>query len=135
MLFFSCYSQRQESIIYVIPDSVEILASEYIEKHNEYCYFVMYNNGENYELFIVSGDDYQDKSYSAFITNSNRKVVIDDKEYPMLFEYDFDFSTIDKLNIGEFGKRDGMIKRVQAIYHGYSIKFDRSGKLIDSTDK
>lgn len=134
MSIISCNAQKKGDITYLLPDDVEVELNEHLSQSSGFNYMVLFGSKEHYELFVINDDEYSKRPYGNFITATNRNVLVNGKSYPLLLDYDFNFSTTDIVNIGEFGKRDGMVKKVQSIFHGYSIKFTNKG-IINKVPK
>ena len=49
---------------------------------------------------------------------------------PLLLDYDFSFSTTDLMHVGEFGHREGNIKKLHLIAHRYTTYFKMSGSIL-----
>jgi hypothetical protein len=127
MSLTSCNAQKKGDVTYLLPDDVEIELNEHLSQSTDFNYMVLFSSKDFYELFVINDNEYAKRPYGSFITATNRNVMVNGKNYPLLLDYDFNFSTTDTINIGEFGKRDGMVKKVQPIFHGYSIKFTNKG--------
>jgi len=123
----SCKAQQKGDVTYLLPDDVEVELNTHLSKSSGFNYMVLFDSEDYYELFVINDNEYAERPYGSFITATNRNILVNDKSYPLLLDYDFNFSTTDTVNIGEFGKRDGMVKKVQPIFHGYSIKFTNKG--------
>jgi hypothetical protein len=80
------------------------------------------------EFMIIPGSYRKEDVFSSF---TNRFVLINKTKYPVTFDYDEIFSTVDPHNTGEFSKREGYIKKGITIFEGYSLTFDRRGNIID----
>lgn len=125
-------AQQSDSIIYILPDQVEIKLNSHIEKiytydPNRECYFYLEKtNDENFRIFV--GTKSKDTIWANF---SNRYVVVNNRKISLIFDYDLIWSTKNTENIGSFGKRAGEILKTKIIYDGYNITFDRNGKCLE----
>lgn len=117
-------AQEKDSIIYIFPDKVEKLFYEYIQTYSpdETFDFHLVTRDDKYKLFVTTGD-----KNNYWGNNTNRFILINDKKYPLTFDYDCLFSTENRFDIGQFGQREGYILRSWFIIEGYNITFDRYG--------
>lgn len=123
-------SQEVDSIIYILPDRIEVKLDSIVterKKYDEPIFFMLKRVGEN-EFKIIPGSYRKDENSNSF---TNRFVLINKTKYPVTFDYDEFFGTLDTYNIGEFGRREGFIKKRVTIFEGYSLTFDRRGNIIE----
>lgn len=136
--FLWIYSNAQKSsILYYLPDSVEVKVNDYIskQKHNPNFYFML--ESVNKDTFRVNVCQYQNKEkrrLENWIFLTRRKVVICKSNYPLLLDYDYKFSTLDTLRVGSYGDRANKIVRQLPIAHCFSVKFTKY-YILDSADK
>lgn len=124
--------QNQDSIVYIVPDSVEIMLNKEIQSRKSYrkdidcgLYLSKGSNG----MFTLHLIEYND--FNFHLKNSNRYLLVDSTKYPLLFDYDIEFASYGKREIREMGSRfDGVIPKNYYIIEGYSISFDLFGKNI-----
>lgn len=134
-MFFSFFTsvngEEKDSIIYYLPDSVEIIINDYLQSW-EYdtikfeC--IMKQDGKLYELIVCQ---YNDKNYIS--ENTNRYVIINNRRIPVYFDYDIEFWLKEEQvkNLGEFGNRfGGLLPKRKILFHCFSIKFNRLGNNI-----
>lgn len=119
------FSQKQDSIIYIFPDKVEQITN--FENLNFEFYLESMNNGKFKATFTYS----KNKLDSYWVNNTNRFILIKDKKYPLVLDYDSTFSTKRPTEIGNYGQREGTILRSTFIYEGYSITFDKIGQFVE----
>ncbi len=120
---------NENRILYVFPDEVEVALNDYIKnlkKINKDFQFnlILYKEADgNYRVFVSYYEpSKRSLTYSVLVDwpeCSDRRVIINDEEYPLVFDHDYDFGTPDPLNISEFGKRDETILRVMLICDGF----------------
>jgi len=134
-LTFRSYSQS--GIKYFVPDTVEILLEKQVRsfKNNikdEKVYFLLGKENDNtYHLSLIRDKSNQiDNMTAKLLKSNNRCIVIDQEQYPLIFDYDFTFGTPKETQIGEFGKREGNIVRSNMLFHGYSIYFNMKGQVL-----
>lgn len=141
-LSFSVYAtgraQTNNRILYVLPDSVEVAASVYFQHitgtaaaNQFYCLLATEGN----DTCAITISRYEERAktiVNRWLSHSNRSVIINKTEYPLLTDLDFRFGLPDEKNIGQMGKRDGMIGKVEAIPHrAYTIIFKTdNGKVL-----
>jgi hypothetical protein len=78
-----------------------------------------------------SGSEFVNK----LIMNSNRYLLIDKEKLPLIFDYDFKFSSPDLEHIGSFGERELNIVRSNLPFHSYTLSFNLHGKVVRITEK
>lgn len=136
----NAYSQS-DKIVYILPDSVEVSIKNRItiirKKHTEASFSCMLFNNKNdtygISLFVndgKSGDDF----INALLKKTNRVLLVDKEELPLITDYDVKFSSPNLKHIGELGKREGNISRSQLLFHGYTVFFNSRGKIIRVSD-
>jgi hypothetical protein len=138
LLSIKVYSQSK--VVYIIPDSVEVAIKKQISKlkHNSadaFIYFLLEKNkGGIYSLSLFRDPARQGGLMDKILKLTNRVLLIDEDKYPLMFDYDFTFSTPKETKIGSIGNREGNVVRSTALFHGYTIFFNTSGKIIKVSD-
>ncbi len=134
-LNISIYSQEKDSIIYIFPDKIE-------QKLYEQMKELIYTDGYDFEFYLQTLDInkfrltysyYKKQSFSYWGNNTNRFILIKNKMYPLILDYDSLFSTSKPEKVGEYGDREGFILRSSFIYEGYNITFDKTGKCLSES--
>jgi len=122
---------NKDSIIYILPDNIELMIFEYTEKIDTLKYnfefFLSRIGDEEFKINISLFKRYND---NFWYNNTNRYILINNKRYPLILDYDSLFSTSKPVNLGKMGKREGYILRSTFIYDGFSISFNKEGKVI-----
>jgi len=123
IIIFNC-TFAQDKILYFVPDAVELKLEGLLEK----------KKGEKLSVFLMKDkDDYalylsfvkKDEEYNDYwVDRTNRYIVIGEKEYPLIFDYDLTFSTPNPKSAGSLGNREGNILKIAIIYEGYYVKFN-----------
>lgn len=126
------YSQKQDSIIYIFPDNVEKrLFEQLIDVGiNDIFNFQFYLNTLEKDTFMIALSYSGGKSNNYWVNNTNRFVLVKDKKYPLVLDYDSNYSTENSKEVGYYGQREGNVLRSFFIYDGYNITFDKSGKIL-----
>ena len=70
------------------------------------------------------------KNILKWVLQSNRYVIVNKKSYPLVLDYDLKFGSIDNNNIGNFGVRDGQVKKASLIIDGTTIYFKGDGAIM-----
>lgn len=136
---FNVYCQK-DTIKYIIPDSVELAASAYIEmqkssKATYRCYFNLQKESKGiYTLFIHDYSDRTSSKLRKWINSTSRFLLIDTSFYPVLSENDFAFGTVTKNDFGSIGSRirNLKIRRIFPIGEPFFIRFSKKGEVIQS---
>lgn len=136
LFIFCCYtnvnSQTRDSIIYIFPDKVEHKLFQYIQNDNKhrdcpYSFFLETEGVDAYRVFVSCNAK---ESENFWVKNTNRFVIIKDKFYPLVVDYDSLFSTNKPNEIGKYGRREGFVWRTYFLNEGYNLSFDRYGKKV-----
>lgn len=117
-------------ILYVFPDDVEVALDQHIESlpNKEDLQFVLTlckNVDGTYEIYVNSHSTDDGIVYWERVTN--RYAVINDKVYPLLFDYDYDFGAPKPSDIGTYGRREGQVQRIITCNDGFHLTFSRTG--------
>lgn len=125
-------SEIKDSILYILPDKVEVKLSEYIQssklENSRWKFYLTRTENSMYRIYVAS---FKGETTDYWYINTNRFVVIDTENFPLILDYDSMFSTKDPDRIGEYGKREGQILKTTFIYDGYNIIFDKNGKYLE----
>ena len=126
-------AQKLNQIKYILPDKVEIFLDSCIKQYrkNFTFYFIL---GKDSEYYVSMGVYNKEKKNEApkWAIETNRFLIINKKNFPLIFDYDTKFALIDS-NLGQFGKRDGNIKRVKLLFHGITVSFKSNGLIIKTS--
>ncbi|WP_407033032.1 hypothetical protein [Polluticaenibacter yanchengensis] len=137
LVLFAFKANAQDSkIIYILPDSVELLLFNKTTEDSVDCSKILYYlekvKDDTMQITLIQFD--KNKKTKSFASQlgmlTNRVVQIADKSYPLIFDYDFIFSTPNNKDIGTIGKREGYILKSMLLTHGYSIIFTLDGDFI-----
>jgi hypothetical protein len=130
------YSQSSK-IVYIIPDSVEVAIEKQIVhlkvgSKNTLVYFLLEKDNEGtYSLSLFCDEKKQREGLAGKISKlTNRVILINKNKYPLMLDYDFIFGTPKEKQVGSFGSREGNIVRSTVLFHGYTIYFNKRGKII-----
>lgn len=136
---FTGYTQERK-ITYILPDSVEIRINKHIVTRSsldnkvDYYFLLREDTPKVYNLTIIPFEVKDKTEVSSWINATNRYALINGRLYPLLFDYDFTFSTPDPNNVGSFGHRDGNIRKLHLIAHRYTIFFKTNGSILKEED-
>ncbi len=124
-----------DKILYIFPDDVEIAINDYIEKYadKESLQFVLTlykDEAGTYKVYVNSYRTDSGNSKHCWEQATNRFAVVNNNEYPLLFDYDYDFSTTKPSEIGEYGQREGQVLKIMSINDGFYVKFSKSGICV-----
>lgn len=125
-------AQKNNQIRYILPDQVEVLLDSCINKlkKSETQFYFLLKKDSLYSITIGRYNNKEAKNILKWVKQSNRYIVINAKIYPLIFDHDLKFAAVDNNNIGEFGKREGNIKRANLILHSITIFFKSDGNII-----
>lgn len=139
LLLIVCYVTSivsAQEILYVFPDSIEKLLAQQVGKYRfknekERVYLSLDRNEEIYLLRLGTYYNDRDDDLTRWIKGSNRVGLVNTMKYPLLLDMDFDFGAPDRSAVGTFGKREGETKRIQVLMHGYYVRFNKNGKVLE----
>jgi hypothetical protein len=132
VLMNNVYSQENKEILYILPDNVETALNKHIEhiikKKELDVYFTLNRmSKDKYKIDVTFYSPKKEKQLTYWIRVTNRYVVINKEKYPLLLDYDYNFSTKKPHCIGKYGEREGNIQRTIVIHEGYSVLFNKFG--------
>ncbi|MDR3009525.1 MAG: hypothetical protein LBV59_16440 [Sphingobacterium sp.] len=124
-----------QEILYVFPETVEKIVDQHLSKYKlnedkERVYLTLDRNAEIYTLTISTYFVDRDDDLTWWIKGSNRVGLVNTKKYPLLLDMDFDFGAPDRKAVGKFGERNGQVKRMRVLLHGFYVEFSKSGKIL-----
>jgi hypothetical protein len=146
ILMFTCFVQckvrnSNKIIQYVLPYQVELALTNQIQtKENHHLiFFSMSKNGENHVVILIQCTREELKKMDKFnmVANSSRFLILGNKFYLLLFDYDYKFATKltkkslrssvqERWNNESFG-----IPRSSPIYDGaFTLKFNKNGDIV-----
>jgi hypothetical protein len=139
-LGFKGYSQSSD-IVYIIPDNVEVALERQItylkvDTTKTLVYFLLEKDDEGiYSLSLFHDIINQQEGLTGKILKlTNRVLLINKNKYPLILDYDFTFGTPKVDQIATFGSREGNIVRSVILFHGYTIYFNKLGKIIKTSN-
>ncbi|KXB43158.1 hypothetical protein HMPREF1870_01308 [Bacteroidales bacterium KA00344] len=121
------YSQNYK-INYFVSDSAEIQINKYIKKmkispKEELCVYIHLCN-PNIQLYFLRVLKNDSSSVSRLAQLSNRYLIIEQKSYSIIFDYDFILGTMTPLEeIGLYGYREGTIKKSHLLLHSSFFEY------------
>ncbi|QMU65822.1 MAG: hypothetical protein GKR88_17095 [Flavobacteriaceae bacterium] len=138
IFFVSCSprlteNQRDQDIIYILPKNIEenlnnLLLLKFKQSNN--VYFDFRKKEKNYIVHVSNLDVY-------WKGKTNRKVLIKDVLYPLFFEIDFSFATMESLpeilkRLNDEKSDPFLLRKSQSVIYdrAYKIEFDDNGKII-----
>jgi len=115
------HTQVLDSILYVLPDSVEIALNNYLSSLKEHrldtkVYFIMGRIEVDSLPSALSKYDYfittcigNVKKQDFFTSNANRFIIVNNYKIPVFFDYDIEFYLDEnrRKSLGKFGSRFG----------------------------
>lgn len=125
-------AQKSNQIRYILPDNVEVFLDSCIKKSesNGTQFYFLLKKDTTYNITIGRYSKKEKKNILKWIKQSNRYIVVNEKIYPLIFDYDLKFAAVDNNNIGEFGSREGNVKRASLMLHGVTVYFKSDGSII-----
>jgi hypothetical protein len=131
LIAITSYSQKRKPIVYIVPDKVEIMLDSCIQFYSkrDFDFYFILEKDSLYNITVASYQKNEAKRLIKWVKQSNRRIVINNKTYPLIFDYDFKFGVKDD-NIGVFKNRDSNIRRSRVISHGITIMFDSWGDYV-----
>ena len=93
ILFYSCNSSKlsnSRTIPYIFPNKVTLLISNYLNENGDVSFLHLSRSNNNWILTFIKCDECENNI--NWIKNTNRKVYVNSKFYPLLFDSDEIFS-------------------------------------------
>lgn len=122
-----------QRILYIFPDQVEKALGDYFNSlannRSKYC-LTLYKDDGIYTIYVTSFTKSSRKDFLVWVKATTRVALINKNKYPVLLQEDYVFGTPDTSKVGEYGNREGRIKRLAVINEGYSVKFTKTGQII-----
>ena len=130
LVFFSCSSNKSNhstTIPYIFPIKVTLLISDYLINNNDVSFLYLSKSDNDWVLIFIKCAGCENDN--NWVKNTNRKVYVNRKFYPLVFDSDVNFS------IKETG--DYLISSDMASYHreiflihnSYRIIFDKNDTI------
>ena len=137
----SCLGALTEPIIYHFPEKVQSYIRMWVDsfdetKRKDVCFFLGSSRGNasgEYIFYLHLSTGRGSGAWGGMVERSNRWVSIGSTLYPIIVDYDeiYGISCDQDLGqLGTIGKRDGLIRRSKALFHGNTIYFDLKGKHV-----
>jgi len=118
-----------------MPDRVELKLYEYINNLDSSKYsFEFFLKRLDEDKYRICVGIYSKLNSNYWSKNTNRFILIDEKRYPLWYDYDVMFSTKNKHNLGKMGSREGLILKIQPIFDGYNIDFNLKGDIFSENE-
>ncbi|MDO5523560.1 MAG: hypothetical protein Q4G48_05880 [Bacteroidia bacterium] len=125
-VFISIDAKETDSIFFILPDSVELKISEEI-KNIDFSEFGLFFSLSTFDknIYRINYSCFSNvsKPKDPWVDNTNRFLIINDNKFPLIFDYDSDFST-------QKNSISGKNQKVYIIFDGYSITFRSDGTII-----
>lgn len=126
--------KQQDSIVYILPNNVIKTLEQRINGRYDKIYFRLSNNGDNYSIYYSYINN--NSMISAWVKNTNRKILIDKKLYPLIFNLDESLGTTDSYSkiLKEIKESTyyPSYSRVRILYHGEIIVFNLRGEIFSN---
>jgi len=129
------YSQERDSIIYIFPERVEALLYKRINErlsHNENLNFSFHLTRVTMDTFRIFLIGFSGTTRNYWDRNTNRFILINNKKYPLTFDYDSKFSTSSPETV-QYYRGERMVRRTRFLHEGYNITFDKLGRYISES--
>lgn len=133
IILTSCNSRIKSSndILYIFPKEVNDQLSKYLINNDVKSTYLMVSNTQLGNFVVYVTYDYN-LNHKYFTENTNRKVFINNKFYPVIFETDEIFSQPENSDsVLHKIKNELPIRSIYSTYDNiFNITFDRNGKIV-----
>jgi len=85
---------------------------------------------DTFRIFFIEVGRLPRRNYWA--RNTNRFILINNKKYPLTFDYDSKFSTSSPETV-QYYRGERMVRRTLFLHEGYNITFDELGWYISES--
>ncbi len=151
-IFVGCRTSKiNNSIPYILPRKVEHKLYKIVKEKPEsrFSFYLSQKDNNIFEITVSeSKNNFEEIDNFNYIKKSNRKVLINDKFYPLVFASDYLFGTdmnqteqktlLERDKMDEKGRsREGkdsdffVLRRSYTVFEGYSITFDHKGNILN----
>lgn len=138
MVICSCSLQRVSSdsnlkrvIPYILPDSVgKLLIGEVLNKEGNVYFFLSKLNNDIYSIYAST---IRNGKSDIWVENTTRRLFLDGKFYPILFDYDSELGTRDTAEdiVKQYKSGEHLVTTHRfTLYHGVHIDFKRDGTIV-----
>ncbi len=150
-----CKATKADEVIpYILPENIEIKLYEIVKEkpNNSFCFYLTQKDLSVFEIIVrtdTKKGNFKTVDSFDYIKKSNRKVLINDTFYPLVFMSDYTFGTdMRKTELITLSERKERLKKYETdrtysednlfnvhrswlISEGYSITFDNKGNIIE----
>jgi len=145
LLLTSCFSRNSSTVKYILPLNVEKEIVVELNKDKNSDYFIVLNSYDNEnEISLVKSKNLIKEKYGFYsVSNSGRRVLIDDKFYPLMLGTDLKFgkkycefkTSFPSLNerLNQVSKEEGLCilnPPIKIYDNAFTVKFNKSGEVI-----
>lgn len=140
VIMASCGSKKKttetvvdDSIVYVLPNTVTIALKDKIKNNYNNIYFQL-KKGDNYSYILYYDYTSPNNKVDIWVKETKRKLLIDDKIYPLIFDTDETFGVTNSYsNIlkSRRNKENIFFDRLSIANNRNSIRFTAKGDILD----
>lgn len=133
IIYITGFAQKK-SIKYIFSDAVEIkldsIANSFVKAGKDIrIYLVLQKNATGYTISVCHYKKSEKNNIPKAVKITNRYAIINDRLIPVIFDYDFFFSSPSK-DISVFKNRDDQIVRSSFLNHGPVLTINSKGNFI-----
>ncbi|WP_346319393.1 hypothetical protein [Chitinophaga sp. YIM B06452] len=133
VLQLSVQAQNRRMVLSV-PDSVGMKVQEHIigiltttDKKDFYC-LLEADTGQTFRLTVFAFDP--DCPPNPWVDLAHGVLLVNDRQIPLLFDYDFWFGTFLKEPPSDYGRQEQPIFKVLSLTDSYIIYFKKEGNIL-----
>ncbi len=129
LIFCACSSNKSNNsttIPYIFPNKVTSLISDYLIKNEDINFLRLSKSNNDWVLTFVKCDGCDNNN---FVKNTNRKVYVNRKFYPLLFESDEKFSIKENGDYLISTDMESFNRQTFLLHNKYHIIFDSNDSV------
>jgi len=126
LIFYSCSSYKfdnSKTIPYVFPNKVTLLISSYLIENKDIAFLYLSKIDNDWVLTFVKCNGCENDI--NWVKNTNRKVYVNRKFYPLVFDSDFKFSVKENGNYLISTDMESINRQTFLIHNAYHIIFNQ----------
>lgn len=129
LIFCACGSNKSNNsttIPYIFPIKVTSLISNYLNKNEDVSFFYLTKSNNDWNLIFIKCDGCENKNW---VKNTNRKVYVNRKFYPLVFGSDVTFSIKETGDYLISTDMDSFSREAFLFHNKYHIIFDQNDSI------
>jgi hypothetical protein len=127
LIFYACSSNKSNNsttIPYIFPNKVTSLISDYLINNEDISFFYLSRSNNDWVLTFIKCDGCENDN--SWVKSTNRKVYVNRKFYPLVFDSDQKFSIKETGDYLISTDMESFNRQTFLIHNAYHIIFDQN---------